>query len=114
MVTQTSDTNLSEVIASIDYELKFTIREQVILAISDYYSVNKKLPESYSDISMMINIPDGDKLESAKRTFRKELERFKEVIPLMRENMYLQIGVIALLSFSTILSVIITVLLLQK
>jgi hypothetical protein len=89
----------------------FTIREQIIGAITDYYSVHKKLPENYEDINFLIHIPDDRKEISAQKTFLRELNIMREIIPLARENMYLKIAIIGLLALSTVLSIIISSLL---
>ena len=89
----------------------FTIREQIIGAITDYYSVNKKLPENYEDISPCIYIPEDRKEISAQKTFLRELNIMREIIPIARENMYLKIAIIGLLALSTVLSITISLLL---
>jgi hypothetical protein len=89
----------------------FTIREQIIGAITDYYSVNKKLPENYEDINFLIHIPDDRKEISAQKTFLRELNIMREIIPIARENMHLKIAIIGLLILSTVLSITISLLL---
>jgi hypothetical protein len=89
----------------------FTIREQIIGAITLYYRAHKKLPENYEDIYFLINIPDGRKEISAQKTFLRELNIMREIIPIARENMHLKIAIIGLLILSTVLSITISLLL---